>query len=96
MPSRRVRASSDLRRSTSGLDDSILELWVIGRGLWPWTTHYELPEAWETIDPPSESRFEDWHLNAMHQLSGFLGDWKHVEPFGYLGLGDKAEKLISD
>src|ERR1700756_572423 len=40
---------------------------------WRWTTNVELPEAFEIIDPPSESRFEEWRANAMHQLTGFLG-----------------------
>jgi hypothetical protein len=64
---------------------------------WRWTTDVELPEAWETIDPPSESLFEQWHLETMHKLTSFLGNWKNwMEPFGYLGLLDKTEKLISD
>ena len=64
---------------------------------WRWTTDVELPETWETIDPPSESRFEDWHLDTMYKLSHFLGSWNDpYEPFGYLGLSDKTGKLISD
>lgn len=68
---------------------------AITRSLIKWRSTANV-EQWQTIDPPPESQFEDWQLNTMHRLSQFLGNWKQMEPFGYLGLGDKTGKLIGD
>lgn len=63
---------------------------------WRWTTHYQLPETFELIDPPGESHFKEWHAEAMHELGHFLGTWDKTEAFGYLGLSDPTGKVLTD